>query len=190
MPGPFDDLAKLSHTYAAEDFMTQRKRLREARARMIEEQEAPTAYEIEHTDKEGNPILGKDGQPRRSAAGGPFQIGKRRYEGEPPAFSGFIPSFMPPEPDSSTTVEDLDKMDQVIAEAETFMAPGIYRESPHPEIKEGEDYGEYYARVAGEYERQTGENAVRRPVPDSDGVRGTAAGDSRRRSSTYRWPRR
>jgi hypothetical protein len=184
MPGPFDDLAKafgvpeLASSYAVEDFMTQRQRLREARARMIEEQEAPTAYAVEHTDKDGNPILGKDGQPLRTAAGGAFQIGKRRYDenipaGAAPGRTGFEPTFMPPA-EQGGTVEDLDKIDQVIQEAETFMAPGLYRESPHPEIREGESYGEYYARVASDYERQTGENAVRRPVPDVDSVRDAA----------------
>jgi hypothetical protein len=179
--GPFDDLAKsfgvpeLASTYAAEDFMAQRKRLREARARWIEENECPTALTIEHTDKDGK-VIGQ------STVAGPFQIGKRRYDenipaGTAPGATGFKPSFLPL-PEQGSTVEDLDKIDQVIQEAETFMAPGIYRESPHPEIKEGEDYGEYYARVAGEYERQTGENAVRRPVPDSDSVWGTTPGDS------------
>jgi hypothetical protein len=182
MPGPLDDLANLSHTYAAEDFMAQRKRLREARAKWIEENEAPTDYVIEHTDKDGNPLLGRDGQPLRTAASGAFQIGKRRYDdkipaGPAPGRTGFEPTFMPPEQGGST-VEDLDKIDQVIQEAETFMAPGIYRESPHPEIKEGETHDEYYARVSSDYERQTGENAVRRPVPDSDGIRESPADDS------------
>ena len=188
MPGPFDDLAKafgvpeLSSTYAAEDYMAQRKRLREARARMLEEQEAPTAYHIQHTDKDGNPIL-RDGQPLQTRAGGansPFQIGKRRYDenipaGAAPGQTGYKPTFFAPPEQGGSTVEDLDKIDRVIQEAETFMAPGLYRESPHPEIQEGESYGDYCARVASDYERQTGENAVRRPVPDTDGVRDAAA---------------
>lgn len=178
MPGPLDDLISLSQTYAAEDFMAQRKRLREARARWIEEHECATAYVIEHTDEAGNPILGKDGQPLRSAAGGAFQIGKIRDESRvPPSERGFKPSFMP-ELDNPTAAADRDELDEIITEAATFMAPGIYRESPHPEIKEGETHDEYYARVSSDYERQTGENAVRRPVPDSDGIRESPADDS------------
>jgi hypothetical protein len=182
MPGPLDDLISLSQTYAAEDFMAQRKRLREARAKWIEENECPTAYVIEHTDKDGNPLQGKDGQPLRTAAAGAFQIGKRRYDenipaGTAPGRTGFEPTFMP-ELDHPTAAPDLDELDEIITEAATFMAPGIYRESPHPEIKEGETYDEYYARVSSDYERQTGENAVRRPVPDSDGIRESPADDS------------
>jgi hypothetical protein len=179
MPGPFDDLARLSHTYAAEDFMAQRKRLREARARWIEENECPTASTIEHTDAEGNPLLDKDGKPKVTALGGPFQTGKIRDESRvPPSARGFKPSFTV-EPADPTVAADLDELDEIITEAATFMAPGIYRESPHPEIREGESYGEYHARVAGEYERQTGKDAVRRPVPDIDSVREPAADDSR-----------
>lgn len=174
MPGPLDDLISLSQTYAAEDFMAQRKRLREARARWIDEHESPTASVIEHTDKDGKPIL-EDGKPKITAIGGPFQTGKIRDDSRvPPSERGFKPSFMP-EPDNPTAAADLDELDEIITEAATFMAPGIYRESPHPEIREGESYGEYHARVAGEYERQTGENAVRRPVPDIDPVRDAAA---------------
>jgi hypothetical protein len=80
-----------------------------------------------------------------------------------------------PQPEHPSLAADLDELDEIITDEATFMAPGIYRESPHPEIREGEDYGEYHARVAGEYERQTGANAVRRPVPDSDSVRESPA---------------
>jgi hypothetical protein len=172
MPGPFDDILSLSHTYAAEDFMAQRKRLREARARWIEEHECPKASVIEHTDSEGNPLLGKDGEPLRTALGGPFQTGIIRDESlVPPSARGFKPSFMPLPAEQASAAAELD---EIVTEAATFMAPGIYCESPHPEIKEGESYGEYYARVANDYERQTGENAVRRPIPDIDSVRDAA----------------
>ena len=174
MPGPFDDLAPLSSTYAAEDFMAQRKRLREARARWIEENECPTASVIEHTDKDGN-VIGT------RALGGPFQTGIRRYDdnipaGAAPGQTGFKPSFLPAEQGSDAA--DLDKLDEIITEAETFMAPGIYRESPHPEIREGEDYGSYCARVGREYERAAGKDAIRRPVPDSDDLREPPAAHS------------
>jgi hypothetical protein len=181
MPDPFHDLANLSHTYAAEDFMAQRKRLREARARWIDEHECPTASTIEHTDAEGKPLLDKDGKPKVTALGGPFQTGIRRYDqdipaGAAPGRTNFEPSFAE---QLETVPADKDGLDELLSEARQFMAPGIYRESPHPEIREGESYGEYHARVAGEYERQTGANAVRRPVPDSDSVREPAADDSR-----------
>lgn len=179
MADPFRDLANLSHTYAAEDFMAQRKRLREARARWIDEHECPTASVIEHTDRDGNPLLDKDGKPIVTAVGGPFQTSKIRDDSlVPPSARGFKPSFIPSETGEQESAGELE-LDQVIEEAAQFMAPGIYRESPHPEIKEGESYGEYYARVANDYERQTGENAVRRPVPDSDRVRESSADDSR-----------
>jgi hypothetical protein len=173
MPGPFDDLLRLSQTYAAESFMQQRKRLREARAKWIEDNECPTASVIEHTDAEGKPILDEDGQPMVTALGGPFQTGKIRDESlVPPSARGFKPSYAE---SLGTVPADEAGLDELLSEARQFMAPGIYRESPHPEIREGEDYGEYHARVAGEYERQTGANAVRRPVPDSDSVRESPA---------------
>lgn len=165
MPAPFDDLANLSHTYAAEDFMAQRKRLREARARWIDEHECPKPLTVVHTDENGK-VVGE------TAAGGPFEVGKLTYDGEWTPDKKNI-TFIP-QPDAAD-VEDLGKN---LATADAFLAPGIYRESPHPEIREGEDYGEYCARVAREYEAATGKNAVRRPVPDSDGVRESPAVDT------------
>jgi len=166
MPGPFDPLADLAHTYAAEDYMAQRKRLREARARWIEEHECPKPMTIEHTDEDGK-VIG-------TSAVGFFEVGKRKYEGDYP--EAFKPSFKP-EPETPTAAADLDELDEIIAETGAFLAPGIYRESAHPEIQEGEDYGQYCARIGREYEQATGASAVRRPVPDSDGVRDSAAAD-------------
>lgn len=154
--------------------MAQRKRLREARARWIEENECPTASTIEHIDKDGK-VIGK------RALGGPFQTGIRRYSddipaGTAPGKTGFEPSLLP----ADANLGEL--LAEQLTKVETFQAPGIYRESPHPEIKEGEDYGDYCARVGREYERAAGENAVRRPVPDTDDLRESPAahpGDER-----------
>lgn len=165
MPGPRDPFTNLTQQSVAEDFMSARKRLREARIRWIEENEMPEAYSVE----------GPDGK----AFATPFQVGKRKYEGEYPktAAAAFKPSFKPPAPDNPDATKDLDKLDNLIREAEAFMGPGIYRESAHPDIREGEDYGEYCARVGRAYEQAAGAGAVRRPVPDTDSVREPAAID-------------
>lgn len=171
MPGSFDpfaSIAELASTYAAEDYMAQRKRLREARAKWIEENECPTAYQVTSKDATG----------AEKSFSTPFQVGKLKYEGEYPQTpeAAFKPSFTP-EPDNPTAAADLDELDEILEETDTFLKPGIYLESAHPEIKEGESHGEYCARIGREYEQATGTSAVRRPVADSDGVREPAAVD-------------
>lgn len=164
MPGPFDELSHLAQTYAAEDYMAQRKRLREARRRYIEEHECPRPHTITTKDANGN----------ERTFSIPFQVGKRTYEGEYPQTPET--AFQPQGIEASR--EDIDAIDKLIGEAEQFLAPGIYRESPHPEIRKGESHGEYCARVGSEYEQAAGANAIRRPVPGPDSVRRSTATDS------------
>lgn len=173
MPDPFSELGQLVNTYVAEDYVAQRKRLREARARWIEENECPTAYAVETRDADGNTVM--------KAAGGPFQIGKRRYDRKQvdgkeieAEWSEDLKniSFKPPDGDGDQTRKDLA---DALAKAARFMAPGIYKESPHPEILPGEDYGEYVKRVADQYEREAGAGGSRGSAGSADGVREPAA---------------
>jgi hypothetical protein len=132
---------------------------------MIEEQEAPTAYQVKTRDSSG----------KEQIVSTPFQVGKRTYEGEYPQTpeEAFKPTFQPR--DKPLTWDDAVKeLRPILDEVERFLAPGIYRESPHPEMQEGEDYGQYCARIGREYEQATGANAIRRPVSDSDSVRESA----------------
>jgi hypothetical protein len=171
MPGPIDPLTNQVNPYVAEEYMAWRKRLREARAKWIEEHECPKPMTIEHTDEDGK-VIG-------TSAVGFFEVGQQKYGGgelsqiprEAPK-----PTFQPRDK-PLTWDEAQEELKPILDEVERFLAPGIYRESPHPEMREGEDYGEYCARIGREYEQAAGSRAVRRPVADSDGVRESAAID-------------
>lgn len=148
--------------------MAERKRLREARMKWIDEHEMPVDYSV----------AGKDGT--RFAT--PFQVGIRTYDGEwKPENKNITFTPIPAEEVAS----DKEELDQLLAKASVFMGPGIYKESPHPPMLEGEDYGEYVTRVGSAYERQAGQAAVRRPVSDSDGVRESGASDPDRERGTH-----
>lgn len=168
MPGSFDPLTNQVNPYVAEEYMAWRKRLREARARYIEEHECPKPMTIEHTDEHGK-VIG-------TSAVGFFEVGQRKYgDGDLSQIPREAPkpTFQP-----SLTWEQMQKeLKPILDEVDRFLAPGIYRESPHPEMREGESYGEYCARIGREYEQTTGTSAGRRPVADSDGVREPAAID-------------
>lgn len=181
-------LKQLVSQYAAEDFAAQRKRLREARMKWIEENECPTDYAVKTTDADGKEVTFNT----------PFQIGKRRYDqddaGNPVEWSEEMKKPVVHE-DPAAEAELLDGIGAILTEAnaeskdkrltilvagdqqQTFLTGGDAEKSPHPPILEGEDYGEYYARVARAYERQTGTSSGR-PVPDHDGVRESTAADS------------
>jgi hypothetical protein len=162
MPGPFD--SSETQSQVAREYMAWRKRLRDARARQIEEMERPTAYNVTSKDADGNEVTFST----------PFQIGQRKYEGEYPQTreTAFRPGFME---QLESAANDRAELDRIVDEVARFVGPGIYRESAHPEIREGEEYGDYVARIGREYEAATGASAVRRPVPDAHGVRESAA---------------
>lgn len=171
MPGPFDPLASQVNPYVAEEYVTWSKRLREARARYIEEHECPKPMTIEHTDEHGK-VIG-------TSAVGFFEVGQQKYgDGDLAQIPREAPkpTFQPS--DTPLTWEQMQKeLKPILDDVDRFLAPGIYRESPHPEMREGESYGEYCARIGREYEQATGTSAGRRPVADSDGVREPAAID-------------
>jgi hypothetical protein len=187
----FDSIGQLVSQYAAEDFAAQRKRLREARMRWIEENECPTAYGVTTKD----PITGEE-----TTFNTPFQIGKLRYDqdkdGNPLEWhQGLKEPVIHEDPVAAAAL--LDGIDAIIKEAESptkdrqftvlvsgdeqhaFVTGGGADESPHPPILEGEDYGDYYARVSRAYERATG-TTNGRPVAGDDGVRKPSTTDSPR----------
>lgn len=168
MADEFNEMFKQVSSQTAEDFMVARKRLRDARARWIEENECPTEYQVKHTDKDGNPILNADGTQKTSSAGGGFfQIGKRTYDIN-------TPTQPVTHKDPELAKELLDGIDVVLSEAlhaeitstklvtmktgdetNSFLM-GKADASPHPPIEEGEDYGEYVKRVSSSYQKQVG----------------------------------
>lgn len=154
---PLGELSGLISQYAAEDFVAQRKRLREARMRWIEENECPKAYVVKATDQQG----------REVSFNTPFQVGQIKYPDE------YNPDWKEkPQVHADPEMEKqlLEGLDAVISQSSTekrltvlvagdgeqhaFFTGGDDPESPHPAIKEGEDYDHYYARVAGQYERE------------------------------------
>jgi hypothetical protein len=177
------DLQTLVSQYAAEDFIAQRKRLRDARLRWIEENECPTSYQVD--------TRGKDGETVKFET--PFQVGKVKY---PQEYNDAWKRGARLE-DEALEKHLLEGLDAVIKEGESpdtqkkltvlvtpegeqsaFFTGGDADVSPHPPIGEGESYDDYYARVSSAYEQQAHSTAGRRPVPSDDGVRESAAADS------------
>lgn len=174
----FDSRSQVVNQQAAEDFVAARKRLREARMRWIEENECPTSYAIVSKDANGNEV----------SFSTPFQIGKRRYEGE------YTEEMKKPvvHVDRDLEKELLEGIGAVFAdkpkpgltvlvagdETQAFLTGSDADRSPHPEIREGEDYGDYYARVSGAYERQAGAPGTGRPIASDDGLRRSSATDT------------
>src|SRR5215469_1017552 len=182
MPSPFDtSFQQLVREYAAEDFMQQRKRLRAAREKWIEENECPTSYSVE--------TKSADGETQTFST--PFQIGKIQY---PERWDETMKEPARHE-DAAAEAALLDGIDAILSEANhsnpekkltvmiageeqhAFFIGGDAEDSPHPPIEEGESYDHYYARVSSAYEREAGSAAVRRPVPCDDGLRESAAVD-------------
>jgi len=180
MPSPFDtSFQQLVREYAAEDFMQQRKRLRAAREKWIEENECPTSYSVE--------TKSADGETQTFST--PFQIGKIQY---PEHWNDTMKEPARYE-DPASEAALLDGIDTILnednhsnpekrltvmiagGEQHAFFTGGDAEDSPHPPIEEGESYDEYYARVSSAYEREAGSAAVRRPVSGDDGVRESTA---------------
>lgn len=177
-----DSLHALVNQYAAEDFVSQRRRLREARMKWIDEHECPTQYSI--TTR--NPETGKE-----VTVNTPFQIGKLKYDGE--WHEGLKQPVVHDDPAGAAAL--LDGIDAIIKDAEipsnqeqrltilvsgneqnAFVTGGDAEHSPHPPIMEGEDYGTYYARVSRAYERATG-TGDGRPASGDDSLRQSATID-------------
>jgi hypothetical protein len=177
MTDPFniDNWLTQIENQTAADWLKERKRLREASMRQIEENERPTAYGIQR----------EDGTTFNTG----FQIGQRKYEGEYPD------EGIAAKPHSDTDLEKqlLSGVESILGRAEqitdghqivTLKADdqsisfkmGEDDKSPHPEIREGEDYGEYVKRVGSAYERIAGQGGgstapdggVRRAGTDGD----------------------
>lgn len=166
----FDNFLTQVQNQTAQDWVAERKRLREARVRWIEENECPTGYGVKLEDG--------------STFNTPFQVGKLRYEGEYPDQP--IPATRPLDEDSSKSL--LDGVDAAFNNQSGVLSiseGGMFRpdeKSAHPEIREGEEYGEYVKRVGSAYERQTN-SSTRNPTPSDGSVRrdGKLADSSRSR---------
>ena len=179
---PLGDLSSLISQYAAEDFVAQRKRLREARMRWIDENEAPTAYSVKTTTPDG----------KETTFQTPFQIGQIKY---PDQYNEEWQKKGQTHEDPEAEQQLLEGLDGIISQSSTekrltvlvtgdeqhaFITGGDDPESPHPAIEEGEDYGEYYARVARGYEREAAKfgRDTRGSVAVDDSLRRSAAVDS------------
>lgn len=178
---PLADLAGLVSQYAAEDFVAQRKRLREARMRWIDENECPTSYSVTTKNKAGEDVIHHT----------PFQVGKIQY---PDEYNEEWKKKGQKHEDPAAEKQLLEGLDAVLSQTSeekrvTILVTGDEQhafftggkdESPHPPILEGEDYGDYYARVARQYEREaaaTGTN-TRGSIACDDGLRESPPVDS------------
>lgn len=174
---PIGELSALVSLYAAETFVEQRKRLREARMRWIGENECPQPYTISGPqDKDGNEKIFVT----------PFEIGSLKY---PDKYDDNWKEEGQRHEDPATEKELLEGMEAILAEPSSekqltiligenneqhaFLTGGD-EQSPHPPILEGENYGDYYARVARQYEQAAGESGrtdTGRPGPGDDRLR-------------------
>lgn len=176
---PFDSLVS-EYASIAGDFAAQRKRLREARMKWIEENECPTSYTIDTTDK--------DGKVTKHAT--PFQVGKIQY---PDIWTEDMKVAAKPldEAAAEQMFAGIEAVTQASASEEprltilidgdkqtAFLTGSKVDVSPHPAIEEGEDYGEYYERVSRSYQRQAAASGAGGPVAGNDGLRQSAAVDS------------
>ena len=182
---PIAELTSLISQYAAEDFIAQRKRLREARMRWIEEHECPKPYQVTTADKDG----------KETTFSTPFEVGSLKYpdqynekwkeegqrhedpETEKKLLEGIEAVLSQSSPDKQLTILISESNEQ-----KAFFTGGD-EQSPHPPILEGESYAEYFARVACEYEQAAGQNsstATGRPVSGDDGVRESPPADPAR----------
>jgi len=168
------NLASLVSQYAAEDFVAQRKRLRDARMRWIEENECPTAYQVTTKDKDGN----------EKTFATPFQIGQIKY---PDKYDDKWKEEGQQHHDPQAEKELLEGIEAIISESSTekrltilvtgneqhaFLTGGG-DDSPYPPMNEGEGTDEYFARVAHECEQAAAAGrgtATRQPGSNSDSV--------------------
>jgi hypothetical protein len=165
---------------AQRDWLAERKRLREARTRWIEENECPVQF--------GNTLIDSEGRAWPS----PFQIGAVRYGGEDGrgAYPSSEPLAMVPPVTPEAAKQLLEGAERILRESaettgvstrvlnsegeQSIFLVGESDRSPHPAIHEGEDYGEYCQRVGRAYEASAGAG---RADAGADGVRNTSAVD-------------
>lgn len=177
-----DPFADLFNEYAAlsGDFLAQRKRLREARMKWIDEHERPTSYSIHTIDNDGT----------LRSFDTPFQIGKQTYDGE---WNEAMKEGRRHE-DAASEDELLEGLEAIVNDSETtekkitvvvsrdeqhaFWTGGDAEKSPYPPVEEGESYAHYYARVSDSLQRQAGAAATGRPVPSNDHLRESPSTDS------------
>jgi hypothetical protein len=167
----------------ARDWLAERKRLREARAKWIEENECPVQF--------GNTLIDSEGKVWAS----PFQIGCQQHEWEEmpvriiqPGDELLAKERMTPPLTAEGYRELLDGCEEILAESSAgdgdvartssdgkhIFLVGESDRSPHPAIHEGEDYGEYCQRVGRAYEAAAGAG---RADAGADGVRNTSPAD-------------
>jgi len=196
-------MTSLVHPEAQGDFLRERKRLRDARIKWIDENEMPTAMEVR--DKAGNLVKT------------PFMIGKMDYgkadnieeaNAEYVArygdtYEGARASFLPENLtlEQSAVTEQLDKVITIANELSgipTTDAEGnevsFSAKSDHPPIREGETYEQWFTRVSNSYTKK-GEDPVeagdagadpdrvRRPAGDDTGDGGPPHGEGASSSS-------
>jgi hypothetical protein len=162
------------------DWLAERKRLREARTRWIEENECPVQF--------GNTLIDSEGRAWPS----PFQIGAVRYGGDDGrgAYPSSEPLAMVPPVTPEAAKQLLEGAGRILRESaettgvstcvlnsegeQSIFLVGESDRSPHPAIHEGEDYGEYCQRVGRAYEAAAGAG---RTNSRADGVWLTSAAD-------------
>jgi hypothetical protein len=173
-----DRITALVHPEARGDFLAERKRLREARMKWIDEHEMPVAMEVR--DAAGN------------AVSTPFQVGRMTYgadydkaaEGHKDARKGFIPSEMPPE-----CIAVAKQLEEVIKQYNQFSGIAVRdgngdevsfsAKSDHPPIEEGESHEDWFTRVSNSYSKAAANTADAGSAgADIDGVRKPAGDDS------------
>lgn len=174
---PRDIMTNLVHPEARGDFLAERKRLREARMKWIDEHEMPQAMDVR--DAAGNQVTT------------PFQVGKQTYAadydtaaaGHKDAKKGFIPEVS--EEDQKAVLAQLD---DVITQYNQFSGittrdrsgeeVSFSHKSDHPPIREGETHEEWFIRVTDAYSKTPEEAGSGSTGADTDSVRRSAEPDS------------
>lgn len=177
MPNFFEEeLTRQLQNQTAQDFVAERKRLREARMKWIDENECPSNYAL--VDADGNTFST------------PFQIGKIRYDRDEHGKTLTYPEegIQPKNPlDDDSSKPLLDGVEVAFANEGSIVSiqqGGIFvsdknHQAQHPPIMEGEDYGEYVKRVGSAYERQAAGNILGGTASIDGGVRDSGgSGDS------------
>lgn len=175
---PRDIMAAQVQPEAMADFLRERKRLREARIKWIDEHEMPQAMEL------------KDGDGKTIYSGGPFQVGRMTYDedyekaaaGHKDAKKGILPEMSSEDQKAVTAqldevAEQYNQFSGITTRDRSGAEVSFSHKSDHPPIREGETHEEWFTRVSNAYS-QAPEGS-----PDAgdsgahlDGVR-SAAGD-------------
>jgi hypothetical protein len=160
-----------AYVASSSDFLEQQKRLREARMRWIEENEAPRDYIVSTIDRNGDTHVFET----------PFQLGQITYEDD------WTEAMQEPRACYDHAASDLllggvagvfteDKMVRILLDGEEQHAFLPDESSPHPAIEANESYGDYYKRVSAAYNQQR-QGSSGRPDPSPDALRKPAGDD-------------